>query len=178
MPFAMATSRYWRLKNWDRTTINLPFSRGALVGGEIIMVPPDATPEAMEALRVRLEATLNDGHGAPLCANRPSRRGPLMANALPMTLRLYRRLSTVAVPLAPALIKRRLKQGKGDPAGVGGRRGMGAGVRAGGEQFRYVGVLGPGDRGGDGRQPFPRRYHPSIRALRFAALRRAIPRSL
>jgi lysophospholipid acyltransferase (LPLAT)-like uncharacterized protein len=60
MPFAMVTSRYWRLKNWDRTTINLPFSRGALVGGEIIMVPPDATPEAMEALRVRLEATLND----------------------------------------------------------------------------------------------------------------------
>ena len=60
MPFAMVTSRYWRLKNWDRTTINLPFSRGALVGGEIIMVPPDATPEAMEALRVRLEASLND----------------------------------------------------------------------------------------------------------------------
>jgi lysophospholipid acyltransferase (LPLAT)-like uncharacterized protein len=60
MPFAMVTSRYWRLKNWDRTTINLPFSRGALVGGEIIMVPPDATPEVMEALRVRLEASLND----------------------------------------------------------------------------------------------------------------------
>lgn len=60
MPFAMVTSRYWRLKNWDRTTINLPFSRGALVGGEIIMVPADATPEVMEELRVRLEATLND----------------------------------------------------------------------------------------------------------------------
>jgi lysophospholipid acyltransferase (LPLAT)-like uncharacterized protein len=60
MPFAMVTSRYWRLKNWDRTTINLPFSRGALVGGEIIMVPPDATPELMEELRVRLEASLND----------------------------------------------------------------------------------------------------------------------
>jgi lysophospholipid acyltransferase (LPLAT)-like uncharacterized protein len=60
MPFAMATSRYWRLKNWDRTTINLPFGRGALVGGEVIMVPPDAGAEAMEGLRVRLEATLND----------------------------------------------------------------------------------------------------------------------
>jgi lysophospholipid acyltransferase (LPLAT)-like uncharacterized protein len=60
MPFAMVTSRYRRLKNWDRTTINLPFSRGALVGGEIIMVPADATPELMEALRVRLEASLND----------------------------------------------------------------------------------------------------------------------
>jgi lysophospholipid acyltransferase (LPLAT)-like uncharacterized protein len=60
MPFAMVTSRYWRLKNWDRTTINLPFSRGALVGGEIIMVPADATPEVMEELRARLEASLND----------------------------------------------------------------------------------------------------------------------
>ena len=60
MPFAMVTSRYWRLNNWDRTTINLPFSRGALVGGEIIMVPADATPEVMEALRLRLEASLND----------------------------------------------------------------------------------------------------------------------
>ena len=40
-----------------------------------------------------------------------------MANALPMTLRVYRRLSSVAVPLAPALIKRRLKQGKEDPVG-------------------------------------------------------------
>jgi lysophospholipid acyltransferase (LPLAT)-like uncharacterized protein len=60
MPFAMVTSRFLRLKNWDRTTINLPFGRGALVGGEIIMVPPDAGAEAMEELRARLEATLND----------------------------------------------------------------------------------------------------------------------
>jgi lysophospholipid acyltransferase (LPLAT)-like uncharacterized protein len=60
MPFAMATSRFIRLKNWDRTTINLPFGRGALVGGEIIMVPPDAGAETMEELRARLEATLND----------------------------------------------------------------------------------------------------------------------
>jgi lysophospholipid acyltransferase (LPLAT)-like uncharacterized protein len=60
MPFAMATSRFVRLNNWDRTTINLPFGRGALVGGEIIMVPADADAETMEDLRARLEATLND----------------------------------------------------------------------------------------------------------------------
>jgi 3-deoxy-D-manno-octulosonic-acid transferase len=46
-----------------------------------------------------------------------------------MTLRLYRRLSAAAVPLAPALINRRLKQGKEDPARVGERRGMSADVR-------------------------------------------------
>jgi 3-deoxy-D-manno-octulosonic-acid transferase len=47
-----------------------------------------------------------------------------MARSLPMTLRLYRRLSAAAMPLAPALIKRRLKQGKEDPARVGERRGV------------------------------------------------------
>ena len=52
-----------------------------------------------------------------------------MASALPMTLRVYRRLSSVAAPLAPALIKRRLKQGREDPARIGERRGMSADVR-------------------------------------------------
>lgn len=60
MPFAMATSRFIRLKNWDRTTINLPFGRGALVGIEEITVPPDADGETMEKLRLRLEANLNE----------------------------------------------------------------------------------------------------------------------
>jgi 3-deoxy-D-manno-octulosonic-acid transferase len=52
-----------------------------------------------------------------------------MVSSLPMTLRLYRRLSAAAVPLAPALINRRLKQGKEDPARVGERRGMSADIR-------------------------------------------------
>ncbi|HLI98994.1 MAG TPA: 3-deoxy-D-manno-octulosonic acid transferase [Bradyrhizobium sp.] len=52
-----------------------------------------------------------------------------MASALPMTLRVYRRLSSVAAPLAPVLIKRRLKQGKEDAARVGERRGVSTAVR-------------------------------------------------
>jgi 3-deoxy-D-manno-octulosonic-acid transferase len=52
-----------------------------------------------------------------------------LANSLPMTLRVYRRLSSAMVPLAPALIKRRLKLGKEDPERVGERRGMSADVR-------------------------------------------------
>ena len=60
VPFAMATSRFIRLNNWDRTTINLPFGRGMLVGGEAIAVPPDADGETMEKLRAKLEATLNE----------------------------------------------------------------------------------------------------------------------
>ena len=52
-----------------------------------------------------------------------------MADPLPMTLRVYRRLSSAMVPLSPALIKRRLKLGKEDPARVGERRGISADVR-------------------------------------------------
>jgi len=60
MPFAMATSRFIRLNNWDRTTINLPFGRGALVGIEHFSVPPDADAAAMEHLRQKLETILNE----------------------------------------------------------------------------------------------------------------------
>jgi 3-deoxy-D-manno-octulosonic-acid transferase len=52
-----------------------------------------------------------------------------MANSLPMTLRIYQKLSAAVVPLAPALIKRRLKLGKEDPARIGERRGVSQGVR-------------------------------------------------
>ena len=52
-----------------------------------------------------------------------------MANSLPMTLRVYRKLSSAMVPLSPALINRRLKLGKEDPARVGERRGVSANVR-------------------------------------------------
>ena len=60
MPFAMATSRFVRLNNWDRTTINLPFGKGAVVGIDAIVVPPDADTETMEALRLQLEEYLNE----------------------------------------------------------------------------------------------------------------------
>jgi lysophospholipid acyltransferase (LPLAT)-like uncharacterized protein len=59
VPVAMATSRFLRLDNWDRTTINLPFGRGAIVAGEVMLVPPDADAETMENLRVQLETGLN-----------------------------------------------------------------------------------------------------------------------
>jgi len=52
-----------------------------------------------------------------------------MPNSLPITLRMYQRLASGLVPLAPALIKRRLKQGKEDPARVGERRGLSQDVR-------------------------------------------------
>src|SRR3982750_1535095 len=52
------------------------------------------------------------------------RTGPAMSNALPMTLRVYQTLSAAAAPLAPALIRQRLKQGKEEAARVDERRGL------------------------------------------------------
>jgi 3-deoxy-D-manno-octulosonic-acid transferase len=63
-----------------------------------------------------------------------------MANTLPMTLRVYRKLSFAIVPLAPAVIKRRLKLGKEDPARIGERRGMSRDVRP---KDRWCGSTAP-----------------------------------
>jgi lysophospholipid acyltransferase (LPLAT)-like uncharacterized protein len=60
LPFAMVTSRFVRLKNWDRTTINLPFGSGAVVGIDAVFVPPDADGETMEKLRAQVETYLNE----------------------------------------------------------------------------------------------------------------------
>src|SRR5260221_6663346 len=65
--------------------------------------------------------------GSPM--QRSGARRPPLADPLPMTLRVYRRLSSAMVPLSPALINRRLKLGKEDPARVGERRGVSADVR-------------------------------------------------
>jgi len=58
-PSAIATSRRVVIDNWDRTTINLPFSRGAGVAAEPVNVAADADEVALEAARRLLEDRLN-----------------------------------------------------------------------------------------------------------------------
>jgi lysophospholipid acyltransferase (LPLAT)-like uncharacterized protein len=58
-PGAIATSRRLVLDNWDRTTINLPFSRVAGVAATPINVPADADDATLEAHRQLLEERLN-----------------------------------------------------------------------------------------------------------------------
>jgi 3-deoxy-D-manno-octulosonic-acid transferase len=48
----------------------------------------------------------------------------VVPNALPITLRAYRRLSAALTPLAPVLIRQRLKKNKEDPARLDERRGI------------------------------------------------------
>jgi lysophospholipid acyltransferase (LPLAT)-like uncharacterized protein len=58
-PAAVATSRRKDLKNWDRSSINMPFSRGAIVVGTPIWVPRDADDAALEVVRQSVEVALN-----------------------------------------------------------------------------------------------------------------------
>jgi hypothetical protein len=58
-PIAIATRRRIVLDNWDRTTINMPFSRGAGMVGSPIYVPKDADAETLELARKAVEEALN-----------------------------------------------------------------------------------------------------------------------
>jgi hypothetical protein len=58
-PVAIATSRRIVFDSWDRTTINLPFGRGAGVGPDPVRVAPDADAAALERARLLLEERLN-----------------------------------------------------------------------------------------------------------------------
>jgi lysophospholipid acyltransferase (LPLAT)-like uncharacterized protein len=57
-PVAIATSRRVVLKNWDRSAVNLPFGRLAIVSSDPIRVPPDADHATMEHCRAMVEKRL------------------------------------------------------------------------------------------------------------------------
>jgi lysophospholipid acyltransferase (LPLAT)-like uncharacterized protein len=59
LPAAVTTSRRKVLRNWDRTTINLPFGRLAMVAGETVTVPSDADGATLQRCRAALEASRN-----------------------------------------------------------------------------------------------------------------------
>jgi len=58
-PVAIASSRRIELDNWDRTAINLPFSRVAMVASDAIYVARDADAAALESARQQVENELN-----------------------------------------------------------------------------------------------------------------------
>jgi lysophospholipid acyltransferase (LPLAT)-like uncharacterized protein len=56
---AVASSRRIELDNWDRSAVNLPFSRIAVAVSEPIYVPSDANNAALESARQHVENELN-----------------------------------------------------------------------------------------------------------------------
>ena len=74
VPFHLEASRAWTLRSWDRTQIPKPFTAVALVVGEPIVVPPDATDAQLEQARRCLESTLEGLETRALeLVNRPAR---------------------------------------------------------------------------------------------------------
>lgn len=59
---AVVTSRRWSAKNWDATTIGLPFGRCAIVVDGPISVAREADADAVEAARLKVEASLDQVH--------------------------------------------------------------------------------------------------------------------
>lgn len=57
-PVAVVTSRRIVLNNWDRSAINLPFGRVAIVSSDPVMVPADADDTMMEQCRAMVEQQL------------------------------------------------------------------------------------------------------------------------
>jgi hypothetical protein len=58
-PVAVATSRRIELSNWDRSAVNLPVGRMAIVMGEPLGVPAGADEAVLEACRTEVERRLN-----------------------------------------------------------------------------------------------------------------------
>lgn len=56
---SIATRNHITLDTWDRTEVNLPFGRGAVVARGPLRVPPDADADALECARQAVEAELN-----------------------------------------------------------------------------------------------------------------------
>jgi lysophospholipid acyltransferase (LPLAT)-like uncharacterized protein len=60
VPIAYASSRRIDVKSWDRSTINLPFSRAVIAVGEPVHVPEDADASLLEEKRLLVETNLNE----------------------------------------------------------------------------------------------------------------------
>ena len=62
VPVAVVTSRRIDFRSWDRASLGLPFGRGAMVLGEPIHVPRDASEAAVEEARLAVERSLDAVH--------------------------------------------------------------------------------------------------------------------
>ncbi len=129
VPLAIATGRFLALPTWSRFTINLPFTKLAMVAGEPIHVPRNADGEALEAFRLQVEAAMNATterayelagsnarKTAPKTAKPPRRSGFLLS--------LYRGATWAARPAAMTILRRRVARGKEVPERLSERLGM------------------------------------------------------
>jgi 3-deoxy-D-manno-octulosonic-acid transferase len=132
VPVASATSHFKSFDTWSRLTVNLPYSNLAFVGGDPIHVPREADEATLEALRKKLETSLNaaTARAYELAGADIKRATPLdqLAALSPPPpgagLKLYKKGLSLLRPAVPVLLNLREKQGKEDKARRGERLGF------------------------------------------------------
>ncbi len=116
VPFAIATSRSLKLATWSAFTINLPFSKLAIVIGDPVTAPSSETPDQLEAGRNAIEDALAEtterayalaGARDPLSPEEKAKPGT--------ALKTYRLATQLAAPIAPLLLAWRTQKGKEEP---------------------------------------------------------------
>ncbi len=115
LPCAVVTKRYIKLNTWSGFTINLPFSKMVLAGGNQVRVPRHADAEELEAARQTLEDELNETTARAYRIAGTKERGISARGEPPafgLKLRAYSWLTHMFQPAAPLLLRYRERQGK------------------------------------------------------------------
>jgi 3-deoxy-D-manno-octulosonic-acid transferase len=135
LPMALATSRYLALNTWSRMTINLPWSHLGFAIGEAVHVPRDASSDDLEIYRAQVERSLNEATAVAYAraGADPARATPGYPAGPGLRLRIYRTLTSLARPLAPAILKLRQRRGKEDPSRLPERLGRPSATRPAGQ---------------------------------------------
>jgi 3-deoxy-D-manno-octulosonic-acid transferase len=116
VPMAIATKRRLAMPTWSAFTINLPFTRLAIVIGDPVWVPQANDAEALERGRTAIETALAEttarayalaGARDPLTKQETIKPGP--------TLKAYRLFTRLAAPLVPLMLAWRMRRGKEEP---------------------------------------------------------------
>ncbi len=131
VPLAIATNRFITLPTWSRFTINMPFSKLAMVAGKPIHVPRDADESTMEEFRQRVEAAMNaaTARAYELAGSDHRKTAPETAKEYRsgFLLSVYRGATSLARPAAMTILRKRAARGKEVPERIPERLGI-AGV--------------------------------------------------
>lgn len=127
LPCAVVTSRYLKLNTWSGFTLNLPFSKMVMAGGEQIRVPRHVSDEELESFRQQLEDSMNEVTARAYRIAGTRERGIADAEdpvAYGPVLRTYVRLTRLLQPGAQYLLRYREKQGKEESGRMAERLGV------------------------------------------------------
>ena len=128
IPTATATSRFHAFNSWSRMTLNLPFSKLAIVYGEPIHVPRNASEDELEHYRLQVEEQMNTvterayelvGRSTddirPYTLNSAASTSPVERPPVGLPLKMYRAMTNLFSFTAPWILKKREDQHKEDP---------------------------------------------------------------